>query len=99
MVSEVLDHRCIALRTCWCLTPSHAGRRAECTHHNDVDSQQPCLQHHHSLQGGMELRVLFPAAYKSTWYGRWGYGFGRAGFGIKPAAWKRAVSAVSDLPY
>jgi hypothetical protein len=43
----------------------------------------------------MELRVLFPAACKSTWYGRWGYGFGRAGFGIKPAAWKRAVSAVS----
>jgi hypothetical protein len=42
----------------------------------------------------MELRVLFPAACKSTWYGRWGYGFGRAGFGIKPAAWKRAVSAV-----
>lgn len=43
----------------------------------------------------MELRVLFPAAFKATWYGRWGYGFGRAGFGIKPAAWKRAASAVS----
>ena len=41
--------------------------------------------------------MLFPAACKSTWYGRWGYGFGRAGFGIKPAAWKRAVSAVSGF--
>lgn len=43
----------------------------------------------------MELRVLFPAAFKATWYGRWGYAFGRAGFGIRPAAWKRAAAAVS----
>lgn len=44
----------------------------------------------------MELRVLFPAAFKATWYGRWGYVFGRGGFGIKPAAWRRAASAVHN---
>lgn len=49
-----------------------------------------------SPQGGMELRVLFPAAFRSTWYGRWGYAFGRGGFGIKPAAWRRAATAVHD---
>ncbi len=44
----------------------------------------------------MELRVLFPAAFKSTWYGRWDYSFGRGGFNIRPAAWRRAAAAVHD---
>lgn len=34
------------------------------------------------LQGGMELRVLHAAAHKSTWYGQWGYQYGRGAFNI-----------------
>lgn len=34
------------------------------------------------LQGGMELRVLHAAAHKTTWYGQWGYQYGRGAFNI-----------------
>ena len=33
-------------------------------------------------QGGMELRVLHAAAFKNTWYGQWGYQYGRGAFNI-----------------
>jgi hypothetical protein len=35
----------------------------------------------------MELRVLCAAAHRTTWYGRWGYVFGRGGFNIPKAVW------------
>ena len=35
------------------------------------------------LQAGMELRVLHTAAYGCTWYGQWGYTFGRGGYNIQ----------------
>lgn len=44
--------------------------------------------------GGMELRVLHTAAHRMTWYGRWGYAFGRAGFNISAATWRRAAGRV-----
>lgn len=34
------------------------------------------------MQGGMELRVLHAAAHKVTWYGQWGYQYGRGAFNI-----------------
>ena len=34
------------------------------------------------MQGGMELRVLHAAAKKVTWYGQWGYNYGRGAFNI-----------------
>ena len=34
------------------------------------------------LQAGMELRVLHAAAHKTTWYGQWGYQYGRGAFNI-----------------
>lgn len=30
----------------------------------------------------MELRLLHTVAHRQTWYGRWGYVFGRGGFAI-----------------
>ena len=46
----------------------------------------------------MELRVLHAVAHKKTWYGRWGYTFGRAGFNLSPGAWEAAASALHDAP-
>ena len=34
------------------------------------------------MQGGMELRVLHAATHKMTWYGQWGYQYGRGAFNI-----------------
>ncbi|CAL8471780.1 g11322 [Coccomyxa elongata] len=47
-----------------------------------------------SNKAGMELRVLHMSAYRNTWYGRWGYAFGRGGFGISRTTWRRAADAV-----
>ena len=30
----------------------------------------------------MELRLLHAAAHRQTWYGRWGFVFGRGGFAV-----------------
>lgn len=46
----------------------------------------------------MELRVLHMAAWRTTWYGRWGYAFGRGGFGIAKGTWRRAAESVSRVP-
>ena len=34
------------------------------------------------IQAGMELRLLHTVAHRQTWYGRWGFLFGRGGFAI-----------------
>jgi hypothetical protein len=57
-----------------------------------------CSRLHFNAQGGMELRVLHVAAWRTTWYGRWNYEFGRGGFGIPKAAWRRAAEAVCRAP-
>lgn len=46
-------------------------------------------------QVGMELRVLHAAAFRNTWYGQWGYGFGRGGFAISRSAWRKSADSVS----
>jgi hypothetical protein len=46
----------------------------------------------------MLLRLLYPAAHGRTWYGKWGYGFGRAGFNYGPDAYQAAVEAVQGAP-
>jgi len=46
----------------------------------------------------MELRVLHMAAHGTTWYGRWGYAFGRGGFNIQAPAWRAAAAAVAAAP-
>ena len=52
-----------------------------------------------SNKGGVELRVLLAAsAHQRTWYGRFGYGFGRGGHGTKRSSWKKAAAAASGAP-
>ena len=50
------------------------------------------------MQSGMELRVLHSAAYLQTWYGKWGYGFGRGPFSISRKTWKSTVTSVHNTP-
>ena len=49
-----------------------------------------------SNKAGMELRVLYAAATKYTWYGLFGYEFGRGGYNITSTTWSRAVDTVHD---
>ena len=42
----------------------------------------------------MELRVLHTAAHQQTWYGQWGYKFGRAGFNLSATSYHRSLSMV-----
>lgn len=46
----------------------------------------------------MELRVLHAAAYQHTWYGKWGYTFGRGPFNISRRTWRSTVSSVHNTP-
>jgi hypothetical protein len=50
------------------------------------------------VQSGMELRVLHAAAHRTTWYGTWGYTFGRGDFNISRATWKKAMSFLHSCP-
>ena len=50
------------------------------------------------VQTGMELRVLHTAAFTSTWYGRWGYAFGRGGYNLQPANWEAAAEQLHAAP-
>ncbi|GFH18285.1 PHD-type domain-containing protein, partial [Haematococcus lacustris] len=51
-----------------------------------------------SNKEGMLLRLLHTAAFGRTWYGKWGYQFGRAPYNIQAAHYKAAVQAVRDAP-
>eukprot|EP00884_Botryococcus_braunii_P013401 jgi/Botrbrau1/22061/Bobra.0024s0070.1 len=50
-----------------------------------------------SNKSGMELRVLHAVAFQKTWYGRWGYTYGRGGFNISRQIWKKAMGALSAV--
>ena len=47
-----------------------------------VSQSQSCHVMSCGLQAGMELRLLHTVAHRQTWYGRWGFAFGRGGFAI-----------------
>ena len=47
-----------------------------------------------SRKQSMDYRLLHCAAYGGTWYGRWGYTFGRGSFGATHETWRRAVECV-----
>ena len=51
-----------------------------------------CDMSYSHVQAGMELRLLHTVAHRQTWYGRWGFLFGRGGF-----ATGKQVSACSLL--
>ena len=48
-------------------------------------------------QAGMELRVLHAVAYQATWYGEWGYEFGRGAFNITKTAWRATLKNAHNL--
>lgn len=48
-----------------------------------------------SSKFGMELRILNKVALGRTWYGQWGYEFGRGPFNINEDRWHRAAEHVS----
>ena len=69
--------------------------------HTSSPHAQYVLQSHtvqRRVQTGMELRVLFTAAHGSTWYGRWGYGFGRGGYNLQRANWDAASTQLHGAP-
>jgi hypothetical protein len=45
----------------------------------------------------MELRILHTVAYQTTWYGKWGYSFGRGGYNIQPEQWAAAAASAHDV--
>jgi hypothetical protein len=51
-----------------------------------------------SAKNDMTLRLLHTAAYGHTWYGKWGYEFGRGSFAITQTAWHHAVNGVMRAP-
>ena len=48
-----------------------------------------------SSKFGMELRVLNKIALGQTWYGQWGYKFGRGSFNISENRWNQAAEHIS----
>jgi hypothetical protein len=50
-----------------------------------------------SKKRGMDFRLLHSVAYGCTWYGRWGYFFGRGSFGNTLATWCDAVQTLQSL--
>lgn len=48
-----------------------------------------------SSKAGMELRVLYTAAYGHTWYGSYGYVFGRGPYNTSEAKWTAAANFIA----
>ncbi len=51
-----------------------------------------------SNKSSMLMRLLYVAAHMRTWYGKWGYGFGRSAFNHSREEYDRAMRAVHNAP-
>ncbi|WVZ65144.1 hypothetical protein U9M48_014556 [Paspalum notatum var. saurae] len=49
-------------------------------------------------KGHMELRLLHGVAYGDTWFGRWGYRFGRPSYGVALPSYQQSLHALQSLP-
>lgn len=49
-----------------------------------------------SNKTGMELRVLHTVGLGATWYGQWGYVFGRSAFNQNEHEWEKAREAIGS---
>uniref|UniRef100_A0A0D9XEB7 Zinc finger PHD-type domain-containing protein n=1 Tax=Leersia perrieri TaxID=77586 RepID=A0A0D9XEB7_9ORYZ len=49
-------------------------------------------------KGHMELRLLHGVAYGGTWFGRWGYRYGRPSYGVALASYQQSLHALSSIP-
>lgn len=51
-----------------------------------------------SQKRGMELRLLHGVAYGESWFGHWGYKFGRGTYGITQPVYQKAIEAIQGMP-
>ncbi|PAN12699.1 hypothetical protein PAHAL_2G285000 [Panicum hallii] len=49
-------------------------------------------------KGHMELRLLHGVAYGDTWFGRWGYRFGRPSYGVALQSYQQSLHALQSVP-
>ncbi|TVU09761.1 hypothetical protein EJB05_43256 [Eragrostis curvula] len=49
-------------------------------------------------KGHMELRLLHGVAYGDTWFGRWGYRFGRPSYGVALQSYQQSLHALQSIP-
>lgn len=49
-------------------------------------------------KGQMELRLLHCVAYGDTWFGRWGYRYGRPSYGVALQSYEQSVHALQSIP-
>ncbi|XP_073286198.1 PHD finger protein MALE STERILITY 1 [Primulina huaijiensis] len=47
---------------------------------------------------GMDLRLLHAVAYSKTWFGRWGYKYGRGTFGVTQEMYQNALKEIRSIP-
>lgn len=45
----------------------------------------------------MELRLLYGVAYGQSWFGKWGYKFGRGSYGVTEDQYNKAINTLSTL--
>ncbi|XP_059306679.1 PHD finger protein At2g01810-like [Lycium ferocissimum] len=50
-----------------------------------------------SKKGGVDLRLLHGVAYGQSWFGKWGYKFGRGSYGVTEQKYEIAVQFLSSL--
>ncbi|CAH9095911.1 unnamed protein product [Cuscuta epithymum] len=51
-----------------------------------------------SEKRGMDLRLLYAVGYGESWFGRWGYKFGRGTYGVSQEMYESAVASVQKTP-
>ncbi|CAK9178079.1 unnamed protein product, partial [Ilex paraguariensis] len=51
-----------------------------------------------SKKNSMDLRLLYGVAYSESWFGRWGYRFGRGTFGVTQQMYQNAIEAIQNIP-
>uniref|UniRef100_J3MXZ6 Zinc finger PHD-type domain-containing protein n=1 Tax=Oryza brachyantha TaxID=4533 RepID=J3MXZ6_ORYBR len=49
-------------------------------------------------KGHMELRLLHGVAYGESWFGRWGYRYGRRSYGVGLPSYQQSLHALSSMP-
>ncbi|XP_062194653.1 PHD finger protein PERSISTENT TAPETAL CELL 1 [Phragmites australis] len=49
-------------------------------------------------KGHMELRLLHGVAYGDTWFGSWGYRFGRPSYGVALQSYQQSLHALRSIP-
>ncbi|KAI8538763.1 hypothetical protein RHMOL_Rhmol09G0129300 [Rhododendron molle] len=50
-----------------------------------------------SERSSMELRLLYGVAYGQSWFGKWGYKFGRGSYGVTEDQYNKAINTLSTL--